>query len=179
MADWQVRDRFLDLQTRWMTLIGEHLETDRGEFLEYWRIERSHSVIVLPLRAGSLILPKPMYRPGVGQTTLDFPGGRWPAKVDIETAAQQILQRELGLPSTALISLNRLNEIGWPVNSSFSNQRVYGLVAQLDPEQRPSVPFLDFATNPEGIADLAEQLQCLQCRMVLREWQLQLAATST
>jgi hypothetical protein len=32
---WQVHDRFLDLKTRWLTLIGEHWNTDQGEQLEY------------------------------------------------------------------------------------------------------------------------------------------------
>ena len=47
---WQVNDRFLELRSRWMTLIGEHLQDDRGQLLEYWRVEKADSVIVLPVQ---------------------------------------------------------------------------------------------------------------------------------
>jgi len=73
---WQVRDRFLELHSRWMTLIGEHLQNQRGEILEYWRIEKVDSVIVLPIQGDLILLPSPSYRPGIGQMSLDFPGGR-------------------------------------------------------------------------------------------------------
>jgi hypothetical protein len=73
---WQVCDRFLALHSRWMTLIGEHLQAPWGQILEHWRIEKADSVIVLPIQGDSILLPSPNYRPGIGQTTLDFPGGR-------------------------------------------------------------------------------------------------------
>lgn len=173
MSEWQVRDRFLDLHTRWFSLIGEHLETAAGELLEYWRIERSHSVIVIPLWADHILLPAPIYRPGLGAATLDFPGGRLAPTDSIENAARQILQRELGIPDTAILDLTPLNQEGWPINSSFSNQKLYGLVARVDAEQPPPASYLSFPADAEGIRALADQLICLQCRSVLREWQLQ------
>lgn len=173
MAAWRVRDRFMDLQTRWFKLIGEHLETDQGALLEYWRVERAHSVIVLPLQADQVVLPEPIYRPGAGQATLDFPGGRWPEQQSIETAARQILQRELAIPAAAITTLTRLNEVGWWVNSSFSNQQLYGLVAQLDAAYPPTVPYVSFPAHAAGLRALADQLVCLQCRAVLQAWQAQ------
>jgi hypothetical protein len=47
---WRIQDRFLELHSRWMTLIGEHLQDHRGEILKYWRIEKADSVIVLPIQ---------------------------------------------------------------------------------------------------------------------------------
>jgi hypothetical protein len=48
--NWQTCDRFLKLYSRWMTLIGEHIEDDRGEILGYWRIEKADSVVVLVIQ---------------------------------------------------------------------------------------------------------------------------------
>jgi hypothetical protein len=177
MPGWRVRDRFVDLQTRWFTLIGEHLETEQGEVLEYWRVERSHSVIVLPLLAGHLTLPEPSYRPGVGQATLDFPGGRLDQAHSLETAATKIVQRELAVPAAAIIALTPLNQDGWLVNSSFSNQRLYGFVAQLDATYPPQAAYVSFPANNMGVRALKNRLSCLQCRAVLQEWQDQVSAT--
>jgi hypothetical protein len=82
------------------------------------------------------------------------------------------LQRELDLPETAIARLLPLNHQGWAINSSFSNQRLYGFVADLKPEAlvpkaRVSATYPADAT---GIQPLLEVLQCLQCRLVLREW---------
>jgi len=176
MSEWTVRDRFLETQTRWLTLIGEHLETDQGETLEYWRVERADSVIVLPLLAHTVLLPEPMYRPGIGKATLDFPGGRIDADQTPQQAAIAILHRELAVDHGAIATLTALNTEGWPINSSFSNQRLYGYVAELSADWVPSVPCLRYRVDAEGLADLSHALVCLQCRAVLREWQVQSCA---
>ena len=170
MTRWHLRDRFLALKTRWFALIGEHWDTEQG-MLEYWRIERDHSVVVLPLLAGSFVLPEPIYRPGVGQATLDFPGGRIAPEQSPSIAATQVLQRELGISADAVATLTVLNSDGWAINSSFSNQLLYGCMAELKPDTVPSVPYQHFPINSEGIQALSQALTCLQCRAVLREWQ--------
>ena len=73
MAVWQVRDRSLDMHPRWFSLIGEHLQTAAGEPPEYWRVERSHLVIGVPLWADDILLPEPIYRPSVGKPPSLFP----------------------------------------------------------------------------------------------------------
>jgi hypothetical protein len=168
---WQVQDRFLDLRSRWMTLIGEHLHDHQGNLLEYWRIEKADSVIVLPIVAEHLLLPAPSYRPGVGQATLDFPGGRVAEGQSPEQAAIATLTRELPIAITAITQLVPLNRTGWPVNSSFSNQHLYGFVAQIDlayPLTDGGV--LSYPTTPTGVQALLQQLDCLQCRAALLEW---------
>ncbi|MGF1457864.1 MAG: NUDIX hydrolase [Leptolyngbyaceae cyanobacterium] len=170
---WQTRDRILQLQTRWFTLIGEHLETTPGTVLEYWRIEKVDSVIVLPIWRQQLILPVATYRPGVGKSTLDFPGGRCPEDQRPAQAAISILQRELGVVENAIDHLVPLNSAGWAVNSSFSNQRLYGFVAHL--QSASDIPEAGIETtypaDSQGIRSLLQVLECLQCRLVLREWQ--------
>lgn len=74
--DWQVCNRILELRSQWLTLFSEHWQTGQGQQLEYWRVEKADSVIVLPVLNQQLILAPPMYRPGVQTQTLDFPGGR-------------------------------------------------------------------------------------------------------
>jgi hypothetical protein len=114
---WQVRDRFLELHSRWMTLIGEHLQDDQGKILEYWRIAKADSVIVLPIQEGQFLLPPPSYRPGVGQVTLDFPGGRVSEGQTPEEGAIATLKRELGIEAVNITPLIPLNTEGWAVNS--------------------------------------------------------------
>lgn len=173
---WQVHDRFLELHSRWMTLIGEHLQDQQGEILEYWRIEKADSVIVLPIQNRQLLLPPPSYRPGVGQVTLDFPGGRVSEAQMPEEAAIAILKRELGIESVEITQLISLNTQGWAVNSSFSNQNLYGFVAHLNSieitEQYSERYSITYPATPSGVQDLLQRLTCLQCRTVLLEWWL-------
>ena len=169
---WTTCDRILELKSKWMTLISEHLQDDQGQLLEYWRIEKADSAIVLPIQGDRLLLPPPMYRPGVGEPTLDFPGGRVPPAKTPAEVAPLILQRELGIDAVAIAQISAINTTGWPVNSSFSNQRLYGFVAQIHPQVAiaPGALGLVCPITPEGIRDLLTQLTCLQCRAVLLEW---------
>lgn len=172
--NWQVRDRFLEMRSRWVTLIGEHFETDRNETVEYWRVERVDSVIVLPIHADRLWLAARSYRPGIAAATLDFPGGRLSEGTRPEAAVPTILQRELGIDAAAIAHLTPLNAIGWSVDSSFSSQKLYGFVAHL----HASVSGLDdrggtsYPTTEAGVQDLLQTLTCLQCRSLLLEWWL-------
>ena len=170
--DWQIHDRFLELNSRWITLIGEHLQDPQGRVLEYWRVEKAHSVIILPIQNHQLILPPPMYRPGVGRATWDFPGGRVPAEKKPDEIASVILQRELGVVAEEIARLTPLNNQGWAVNSSFSNQKLYGFVANLQPTAQIIPEFIGsiYPTTKEGIQSLLKSLTCLQCRAVLMEW---------
>lgn len=164
---WPVTARFFELSTPWLTLLGECRQ--RGPTsLTYWRVEKADSVIVLPLQGDRILLPAAQYRPGVEQGTLDFPGGRCPAEADRTVVAAAILQRELGATATALTPLNTT---GWAVNSSFSNQRLYGFVATLPPTlPSDSAVAQTYPTTPSGIATLLGMLTCLQCRALLLEW---------
>jgi hypothetical protein len=169
---WQVQDRFLELRSHWLTLIGEHLQDHQGQVLEYWRIEKADSVIVLPIHNQSILLPKPSYRPGIGHTSLDFPGGRVPIGESPEQAAISTLRRELDVAPEFVTQLIPLNTTGWVVNSSFSNQKLYGFVAHLD-ENLFSLfnsVAIAYPTDAAGINCLLQDLSCLQCRAILLEW---------
>jgi hypothetical protein len=171
---WQTRDRFLALHSRWMTLIGEHLQDNQGQILDYWRIEKADSVIVLPIQGDRILLPSPSYRPGIGQVTLDFPGGRVPAGQTPAQGAIATLKRELGFEAASILQLMPLNTEGWAINSSFSNQKLYGFVARLDNSAHPSA---DVTGSIDSVAltdvqTLLQTLTCLQCRAVLLEWWL-------
>ncbi len=169
---WQAKDIILSLKTRWLTLMGETLETPEGKLLDYWRVEKADSVIVLPIHQQHLLLPPPVYRPGIRQSTWDFPGGRCPDSQSPDSAAKTILQRELGIADSALYSLTPINQTGWAINSSFSNQRLYGFVAQLHPDTCLSPENLGstYPITATGIQSLLDTLICLQCRSLLMEW---------
>ncbi|XZN90067.1 MAG: NUDIX hydrolase [Microcoleus sp.] len=170
---WKTLDRFIEINSDWVKLIGEHLETSEGKTLEYWRVERADSVVILTVQDEKLLFPVPMYRPGVGEATLDFPGGRVPAGVTAADAVPAIIKRELGVSESAIAQLKPINAIGWAINSSFSNQKLYGFVAELHPQATVNSANIGaaYSITPAGIRDLLKYLTCLQCRALLLEWQ--------
>ncbi|HEY9666307.1 MAG TPA: NUDIX domain-containing protein [Coleofasciculaceae cyanobacterium] len=173
---WKTLARFVEIRSSWMTLIGEHLQDDRQQVLDYWRVEKADAVIVLTIQDGKLLFPILNYRPGLGEPTLDFPGGRVSAEQTPEMAARRILDKELGLTEEAIANLTPLNSTGWAVNSSFSNQKLYGFVAEISPmvSLNPDLLGATYPATETGIRTLLKDLTCLQCRAVLLEWQSQL-----
>ncbi|TVQ58970.1 MAG: NUDIX hydrolase [Spirulina sp. DLM2.Bin59] len=170
---WQVREAMATVRSPWLTLIGERLEDPQGQIHDYWRVEKADSVIILPLHRGEILLPPRQYRPGVGAYTWDFPGGRLPAGWEPEAIAPVILQRELGVQGEAdLATLTPLNPEGWLINSAFSNQRLYGFIAHLNADAVIAAATSGgrYPFTPSGIAQLSQQLTCLQCRAVLLEY---------
>ncbi len=166
---------FVEIRSPWMTLIGEHLEDNQGQIIDYWRVEKADSVIILTIQSEQLLLPIPTYRPGLGKKTLDFPGGRVLSGQTPVAAVPKILERELGITEEAIIDLSPLNTTGWAINSSFSNQKLYGFVAKIDSTASISKELLGavYPTTRSGIHNLLEDLICLQCRALLLEWQIQ------
>lgn len=169
---WHCRDRFLSLHCRWFDLIGEHLQTPAGETLEYWRVEKVDSVVILPIYRQQFLLPPPIYRPGLGQATWDFPGGRVPEGHTAAATATAILQRELGIPSHAVQQLVPINPTAWAINSAFSNQCLHGFVAHLKPTAAINGAAIAhiWPTTVAGIQALLTDLTCLQCRALLLQW---------
>jgi hypothetical protein len=83
-----------------------------------------------------LSIPYHLYFSGVvtPPATLDFPGGRVLAEQKPVDAIPNILNRELGINKSDISHLAPLNQTGWAINSSFSNQKLYGFVAEINPE---------------------------------------------
>jgi hypothetical protein len=84
------------------------------------------------------------------------------------------LKRELGIEAAAVTRLTPLNSGGWAVNSSFSNQKLYGFSADIQPSDHLSIgsEVLAYPADSIGVSDLLSSLTCLQCRAVLLEWWL-------
>jgi hypothetical protein len=73
---WQLLSQMVEVRSPWLSVIGERLRDATGREHEYWRVEKSDSLLVITIQDGRLLLPARSYRPGVGRTTLDFAGGR-------------------------------------------------------------------------------------------------------
>jgi len=84
-----------------------------------------------------------------------------------------MIERELGVHSEAINTIKSLNQEGWLINSSFSNQKLYGFVVEISDEY--SIPKDQigkiFPKTRDGILDLLKILNCLQCRAILLEWE--------
>lgn len=168
MSKWSLEDRFLTLTTHWVSLVGERYTDHRGERLEYYRAERADSVIVLPVHGDALLCAPRTFRPGIGETTLDFPGGRVQGS-SVEEAARRILLRELNLSADMVLDLRLMNRGGWPVDSSFSDQRLFGAVARLHADPLP-----ESAGERHPLKEsLLHELECAQCRLVLLHYLLE------
>jgi len=172
LTAWHVIHTISETTSRWVKVIAEAVRDDQGNTLEYWRVEKDDSIIILPLYRGAIVLPRPFYRHGIGQHTWDLPGGRWGSRADIKTAALSILARELGISETDVAGLTSISGTPWPVNSAFSNQYLHGFVAEIAdsavfPEDRGVERFI---TDASGMAALLDRLSCLQCRCVVLEW---------
>lgn len=172
MDNWQLLNEITRVSSRWVTLVAEHWLDDKKQTLEYWRVEKTDSVIVLPIHRGHLLTVSPTFRPGVHRHTFDFPGGRLPGDKDRVEVAQSILERELGVPKIGLSCLQALNKTKWDINSSFSNQGLWGFVAEIDATFSVSEQFVGHRVRADinGVVLLCRELECLQCRAVLLEW---------
>jgi ADP-ribose pyrophosphatase YjhB (NUDIX family) len=169
--DWQLEDRFLYYHTRWVSFYGEHYTDSEGSRLEYYRVEKAPSVIVLPVQEGRIYAAPWQYRAGVGRATLDFPGGRVDEEAGVEVSARSILQRELGVPPNE-VEIELFYENGLLLNSAFSDQKLYAAAARISPsftiaeEQTGGMWPLD----GDGLSRLLGELECAQCRLALLEY---------
>jgi hypothetical protein len=173
---WTQAGSIVTIESPWVRLLCERWLDDRGAALEYWRVERAHSLVIVPIWHNQILFPRPQFRPGVGRLTLDLPGGRVPPSSLALEAAPVLLQKELGIAPAAVVTLELLDEHGWVINSSFSNQLLYGVVARIDDDSPVDSERLARAVsaNATGVMGVLRELECLQCRAVLQEWLLRL-----
>lgn len=167
---WQILDRIIHLQSRWVTVYADRLQDDQGRELEYWHYERPDSVIVIAIQGDQFLLPAPQYRVGVGEIMLDFAGSRLASGQTPEAAARAVLRKELGLAPRAITRLQLLTPAPLAVDSSFSSQRLHGYVAHIATGAKLAPGVQTFAQpNP---AALLQALHCGQCRLLLHEYLL-------
>ena len=116
---WKLKERFVEIRSPGLAFIGERWFEEKEQLLDYWRIEKANSAVIVTIQNGQFLLPVPTYRPGLGKTTLDFPGGRVALGEPPVTAVAEILLRELVIAKEAIKNLMALNSNGWAINSSF------------------------------------------------------------
>jgi hypothetical protein len=179
-GDWQTIGEIATITSPWLSIYCERIIDVKGKTLDYWRVEKDHSVIVLAIHENRLVFPNKQYRPGVKVQTLDFAGGRSSTKASPVEAVNGILKRELGVDlEKDVLELYPLNEnSGWLINSSFSNQMLFGFVAvlrgtsKLDPTLLYSKSYsIDDRNEMNDL--LRNELTCVQCRAVLMEYLIQ------
>lgn len=171
MSNWKHVKEFLRLGTDWLTLIGDNWIDSEGNLVEYWRVEKKDSLIVLPIVRDQIVVCKPTFRPGVNLNTLDLPGGRYDKKNTITKSALDILKRELNVEEKHVNSIRQFNHQGFYVNSSFSNQLLYSCIAELSEDCILSEDeAIFYPLTQQGMTRFFNEVQCLQCRNVVHEW---------
>jgi hypothetical protein len=167
---WRCLAEIATVDTPWVSLIGERWLDRDGKEVEYWRTVNADSVIVIPEMAFTLLLPEPAFRPGVGRSTLDFPGGRCPPQVSPRDAAFAILERELGIEHDLVLDIRPICSKPLLINSSFSNQCLHGFHAAISAGAAGRLHgHQAFANDEVGHKALLDELECLQCRGLLLE----------
>ena len=167
---WKNLATFVTISSPWLTIIGEKFQDNQGKLIDYWRVEKADSVVIITQQNHQFLFPKLMYRPGLQKNTLDFPGGRLPTDKQPREVIPEILQRELGINEVDIIDLIPLNPQGWAINSSFSNQKLYGFFAEISPKISVVHEKLAVRYSLAEVDKLLADLTCLQCRAVLLEW---------
>ena len=171
-TQWDFHGTIARLESPWIEVKAERWTDAEGQRLEYWRVERADSLIVLPVHRGHLLLPRPQFRPGIQAATWDFPGGRFTPETPAGARAATLLEREIGVPGNAIVATRAINTAPWPVDSAFSSQRLWGLVAELQlPEETEAGASIGWRVpmTEAGYRELFAELTCLQCRALLRE----------
>jgi hypothetical protein len=163
---------FVEIKSPWVTIIGEKWQDNKQQIIDYWRVEKADSVIILTLWQNKLIFPLKTYRVGIDQITLDFAGGRVKPNQNPKNAVYDILKKELNLNSSDIKELRLINNTGWAINSSFSNQKLYGFMVEIDQNITPDFSYIGctYSLTPETIEKLLQDLTCGQCRLILLEW---------
>lgn len=186
-SSWTYMSEIARIKSPWITIVAEHFKNENQVPIDYWRIERPDSAIVIVLHRNKMIFPKAQYRPGINETTLDFCGGRVPPEMEREPilAVPRILEKELGfrakdneIEENMEYEITSLNEVGWPVDSSVSSQKLFGFVVTLRDNVELDEDFLhekkvDIKNTTDINLLLSQDLKCLQCRSLLMEWMLQ------
>lgn len=169
---WKTINTFVQIESPWLTLIGENVHDESQQKLEYWRVEKADSVIALPIYNDQIVLAQPYYRHGIQEMTYDFPGGRKGSGDELKKTVFDILKRELAIDKREIESVSSINDEGWNINSSFSNQKLFGFVAEISSSfQFKNLQNIHlFPLSEKNINKLLLKLNCLQCRALLLEW---------
>lgn len=192
-SSWVYLSEIVRIKSRWITIVAERFRDDNHNDIDYWRIERPSSAIIIVIQDDKLVFPKAQYRPGIGHHTLDFCGGRIPDGMENNPihAVPGILLKELdfivndeGIGKNIIGEINCLNAdgVGWEVDSSVSSQKLFGFVVTIDTsvslnESKLHEKKVDINNYIDLDHLMKEELTCLQCRSVLMEWILQQRTT--
>lgn len=167
---WKKIDEIVHIHSKWLDLYYEIWDSGSGEIYEYWRVSKADSLIVVTTYENKFILPKPMFRPGIGEATLDFPGGRILNRNEnfLIESAEQILKKELNVSKENIANLKLLDTVGKNINSSFNSQRLYVAYAEIKNISPDIDSYISY--SKEKIDLLQEDLSCLQCSYALLQF---------
>ena len=168
---WPLLSTLVEIGTPWLRIVGERRLDAGGSEVDYWRIEKADSLLIVLRHSGRIVLPAPSYRPGVDRRCLDLAGGRIDRSKDLASWAAKILRREFQLPAELdLGTITLLNEVGQDVDSSSSNQQLFGALVDLDAGTIDAERIgASFEATAEGCAAAIAQLRCVQCRAILSD----------
>lgn len=163
MPKWIKKDTITHIKTKWVDIFCELWIDNENKSLEYWRVEKDDSLIVLVTDKNDFLLPKRQYRVGADAETLDFPGGRFnDKKQKIETRAIEIASKELNVEKNHLVFIKQLSCKPFIINSSFNNQKLYVCLVYAKESNQDIIRYSIDDANA-----LLQDINCLQCNFAL------------
>ena len=140
---WHVRSSDWALNEPWYRVRRDVVELPDGTVIDYYRSIRPDVAVVLPVTADGEVLLVRQYKHGVGEITLELPGGLIDAGEAPLAAAARELREETGFAAPG-----PLEPLGWTwADASKSTERIFSFLArdvvrvgepQLDPNEAAS-----------------------------------------
>lgn len=163
MSKWIKKDTITHIKTKWVDIFCELWVDNENKLLEYWRVEKDDSLIVLVTNENDFLLPKRQYRVGANTETLDFSGGRFNSKEqNIEKRAIEIASKELHIEENDLAFVKQLSSTSFIINSSFNNQKLYICLVHAKKSNQ------NIIRHPiDNSNTLLQDINCLQCNFAL------------
>lgn len=137
---WTTQKSDLKYKNPWIEVVEDKVLTDQGQEKTYGVVRIVKGVCVLPLDTeGNVYLAK-QFRYGLGDFSIEGPGGALDEGEEILTAAKRELQEELGINPKTWIDLGYVN----PLTGVVSHTEYIFLAKDFDPPQ--SIPLSDEET---------------------------------
>jgi ADP-ribose pyrophosphatase len=136
--DWELLDSHYLIRDRWLTLRADRLRQPGGRVIEPWYVfEYGTWVNIVALTAAEEVVMVRQYRPGIGRTILELPGG----VVEADDASPLAAARRELLEETGYTSDNILETGHVSPNPASFNNLTYSFLAL---DARPvAAPHLD------------------------------------
>lgn len=107
-SKWKIEQREIVLESKWNRYVHDSGKTDHGSDFDYYYVQINHSVGVVAMTKGKVILVR-QYRYPTARVSLEVPGGTAEKKEKPELIAKRELVEETGYEAKSFIRLGEID----------------------------------------------------------------------